>query len=1278
MARSKTLRRVRKPQKKIYRGGQQQSLDYKDIQDVYASNLEKKKELYEKYKKEGSQLYDVETSTKTESMLEQVRIIVNFLNDFYGSKQTDFQLISSEIATILEKSSPRYTSYFIPSLKTFQTYLNDIEELISSAKQIQLDFINKKIHVHLIQKRMELLESLKVSTNSIQKNIELLKNTIQSIFKTIESQKIKDDEKEKTVTQETEIKKLELVTTIDIVKREYPEGFIPKENRFIQGCPLGTVLENKACNYYNDETLIESVPLQEKLVNTDTSEWLVWFNSITPSNVNDPIIFKRKQLQYLIRLSNEDIKYFNAEYVVCEQNGTPYKDPNGFLIFVSSVLKTPLNLPGFSKYYIDYDKLPQAVQIVNNEAPMLRNDMNTSKYYCALDDIDQIVSGIQYIETDKDGKYTEIVPFYPIYMNFTKKDNQYTKVSSNDIDTITYNFIKKFDSQLEKLVIKTSFNTLSLDPYSYNLIDTLYKNKFIDISINKYFNPFVFSQFFIEIGDYFLIQNSGNNPIIFSVSLDINEKRMVLYPKQLCCFIRSKNEYGYLVLDRYVSFQTQSSKVAKYKDIYVFVEDSKPLYDSERHLISVPNFNESTKTYYEFDDMFETTPKQISEIVNITVPEEEVSYELYSYTSSYVTLCAVANIFVYCNANGNPLLDVLGYFIPVPSPIHFDTKNYVYYLLEKQKSVKILSDYVGVISIDKNYDYSIQFKSNYFTSVNTIKVYINSAGLPLLANHFAYLGLPDVSEATEKQTQLFLPEQFKIVRIDTNVSKKLIQSKMLIGLLKIYTQNTQLLETNYKDISGNINNFKDLKSQLFNILNNIEVNKTFDNLDNYEIEAKDIYKKILETNQNLEKYVSEQKQLSIYNKEIDKIKSSRKAELELARSKLDKIKIVQSDLDTKYKILNEKIDSSIFIEANEKSLLLEKISKIPLDLMALQTTYETLETSYSYINNEVEIAKDSQTLLMHEQTLNILLKGISSLEKNQTSELTLLTNLKIEVETAELNMRNNEKNKYVDLIKAEQISIDLYKKENISDSKFQKSIENIENIIRSVESEQKIVVVPTVELLDKQIETYKNYIETTIPKEKANILLYIEEVNAQKDSNKSKELIEQRNLLIKRINLFNTNNEKINSLLNKLGNRIVEDKKHKFEEELLENYNLVQEIEQNINTNTDVESSMKRVDEIESLNKKIEYELQIIELNTESVVPAPIIETTISSNPEVEQQQTVEPTTVQTVDSAVTETVQPPSQETVSEILSQLTPSPQRGGRRRRQTKKRTKKSVLN
>ena len=68
MAKGKTLRRAKKPQKKIYRGGQQQSLDYKDIQDVYASNLEKIKELHETIKKEGSQLYDVETSNRTDTV----------------------------------------------------------------------------------------------------------------------------------------------------------------------------------------------------------------------------------------------------------------------------------------------------------------------------------------------------------------------------------------------------------------------------------------------------------------------------------------------------------------------------------------------------------------------------------------------------------------------------------------------------------------------------------------------------------------------------------------------------------------------------------------------------------------------------------------------------------------------------------------------------------------------------------------------------------------------------------------------------------------------------------------------------------------------------------------------------------------------------------------------------------------------------------------------------------------------------------------------------------
>ena len=1244
MARGKTLRRVRKPQKKIYKGGekqqQQQPLDYKDIQDMYADNLEKKKVLYESIKKEGSQHYDIQTSNKTDLVLEQVRTVISFLNDFHTSKLTDFELESNEITTHLEKYGLQYTSYFIPVLKTYQTYINDIEELVLTSKKIQLEFINKKVHLHLIQKRLDLLESLKLNTNTINKNIETLKESIQSIVKILESQSTKVSDEMKARTQEIESKKLELVNTIDTVKRDFPEGFISKNQSFIQGCPLGTVLENKECNYYNDSTLIESVPLQEKLLNTDSSEYVIWFNNITPSNVNDPVIFKRKLLQYLMLLSNEDSKYFNTKYVVCEQNGTPYKDSNGFYRFVPSISETPINIPGFQKYYIDYDGFPQAVQIVDVVSPKLRTDLTFERYFCALNDIDQIISGIQYIETDKEGNYNSIIPFYPVYYNYTPKENNFTKVSSNDIDSITYYFIKKYTVQIDNLVIKTIFNTSSLDPYSYNLISNLYKNKFIDISINTYYNPFVFTQFFIDENDYFLVQNSGTLPIVFNLSLNEDEKRMVLYPKQLCCFVRSSTkdtlQYGYLVLDQYIAFQTTSSKVAKYKDTYVFIENNIPLYDSEHNLISVPNFNETTNTYYIYDDMFETSPKQISEIVNVQVPENDISYEFYSYVSPYVTLCITGNIFVFCDSLGRPLLDVLGYFIPVPSPLHYDNNNYAWYVLENKKQVTLLSDYINVVSFDENYDCSIQFKSKYFTNVNNFKVFINSAGLPLIANKTAYLAVPEelnitVPEElniTEKQIQVFLPEQFKIIRMNTELSKKEIQSKMLIGLLKIYTQNTQLLENNYKDISGNINNFKDLKAQLFNILNDIEVNNNFDKLDSYTLEAKDIYKNISETNTKLEKYVVQQKQTNVLTSEIDKVRASRLAELTLSRSKLDKIRSIQNELNEKYNILINKITNSPNIVPNEKEALLVKLAKVPLDINILQSTYDGLETSYNYISNVVESSKEVYELMIQEQTLNILLKGIVALERNQNSELEVLVNLKNTVETSELNLRNVEKNKLVDLIKAEQFNLDIYKKQETKDTDVQNSINKIETIIKLVESEQKSLVVPTVEILDKQIEVYKNYLEKTIPEEKAIIISKLDSISKENDSATSTGLITQRNSLLNRIHLFNNTSEKINELINTLGNKISEEKKHTVEEELLENYNIVEEIEQNINTNTDIESSLKRIDEIDALNKKIQYDLQVIELNTPAPSPSPLeadtdltfVETSAVPYPESEEQ----------------------------------------------------------
>ena len=1280
MAKGKTLRRAKKPQKKIYRGGQQQSLDYKDIQDVYASNLEKIKELHETIKKEGSQLYDVETSNRTDTVLEEVKIIVSFIIDYHTSRYIDFNILRDELTRILETYGSEYTSYFVRSLKEYQTYINEAEELVYYAKQIQSEFINKKIHIHLIQQRLNLLKVAQTSTNDINKRIETLKQYIQSTIKIVDSEKEKKLQEKRVNIQETELKKLELGPSIDIVKREFPEGFIPKEVPFIQGCPLGSTLDNKECKYYNDGEIVESVPLQEKLLNTDTSEWLIWFNSITPSNVNDPTVFKRKILQYLMPLRKEDAKYFNSQFVVCEQNGTPYRDPNGFYKFIPTISETPINLPGFQKYYIDSDSLPQAVQIVNSESPILRKDLTINRYFCALNDIDQILSGIKYIETDKDGKFSSIVPFYPNYDNFDQKVNDFFKTSFNDIDTISYYYIKKFDKQLDKLINRTVFNTLTLDPYSYNLIPSFYKNKFVEVSINKYFNPFILPQFFLENGDYFMIQNTGKRPIVFNLSSNTTEKRMVLYPKQICTFIYSSSKnnlhYGYLVLDQYISPQTRSSKVAKYKDTYIFIEGSKPLYDSEHNIISVPNFNEITKTYYEYDDMFETTPKTISEVTTVNIEEEDLSLEFYSYTSSYVTLSTNGNIFIFCDSVGNPLLDLLGYLIPVPGPLHYDSNKYIWYSLEKQKVVSMLTDYIGVVSIDNSFDNTIQYKSNYSSQINSFKVFVNSAGFPLLANKNSYLAVPEKIVTKEKAVQLFLPDGFKISQINTYLSKYQIQSQMLIGLLKIYTQNTQMLEDNYKDISGNMNKFNELKSELFNILNEIEQKKITKDLSHYEEEAKEIYRTILNMNDSIEKYVNEQKQKNIYNKEIDKIRSTRNAELSAVRSKLDRIREQQKNINTIYRShLQYLIDSSV-ISPIENEILLAKLAKVPLDIQTLQGTYEALESSYNYIKGAVDSAKVAEELMLQEQTLNILIKSVTTLEKNQISELQTLSDLKNEIVSSELNLRVEEKNKLVNLIKAERTNLDIYREQKLDNVDIKNSIFKIENIIKLVEDEQNTVVVPTVEIVNKEIDNYKNYLEKTIPQEKAIIEVALQKIKAQKDSDSSKELIEQRNILLLRINKYKENNDEISKLLNSLGNRVPDQQKHAFEEELLENFNLVQDIEQNINTNTTIESSIKRINELEILNNKIKYDLQVVELNSPAPAPMTAAQTFVETNASPTPNISAEPVVEEPLEDPLQQVIDPLPRETIPEILSQLqAPAPQIGGKKKKwQTKKYKKK----
>ena len=1353
MTKGRTLRRIRKPSKKTYllKGGQQ-ALDYRNIQDLYVSQMEAKKELYNTIQKEGVTAYNYETSKKNNTSLTDIQNIVNFINTFRDTKNTEYNEIVNDIKNMIDKYGLEYKSYFIPSIQLLKESINDIDNLINYVLSIQTDFKNQIVHIHLISQRLGLLNSAKDSTNVINKQFESVKDSIEKI-KTI---LVKEEEQKKTEKQAKNNRKAakvgELAESVNTVKEftnDPSTQFNPNSNPFVEGCPLGTVLgEDGKCNYYNDTILVKSIPRETKLINSDiNSEWVIWFNNITPSsvnvpgNLNDPFVFERKPLQYLMRLRNDDIKYFtekddvyfNVKYIVTEQNGSLYKDPNGYYIFVKDIVEQSLNIPGFSKYYINSDNIPQAIQITDipeEQKPILRNNLLQEKYFKALHDIDQILYGIKFIEVNKDETYNTIIPFYPNYSDYDLSGVDYMKLSNNRIDTIIYRYKGQFEKNLQdfntpQLQVKPAqvlapspalrffggqiippsllmapepivvpapvpepvvapaaaaaavplvFNSLSLDPHAYNAITNIYVNKYLQMSIDKYYNPFVFPQFFLNLGDYFIIHNIGNRPIIFNISGDSEEKRVVVYPNQLCCFVftdySNTLRYGFLFLDRYISYQTKSSKAAKYKDTYVFVENNQPLFDTEQNLISIPNFNPDTKIYYEYDDIFETTPKQISEIINIPILEYSISKKFYNYSSPFITLTTIGVTYVFCDSTGNPLLDILGYFIPVPSPIHYNNTKYIWYALEKVKEVTPLNNYDGVISIDELYN-NKQFQSDYSTSVNAISIYINSQGLPLLANRESYLGVPPTAKTEVKQVQLYLPENFKITVIDGDASNLQIKTQMLVGLLKVYTQNTQVLETYYKDISGNMNNISSLKDELINTVNQIQISRDITDLNTNEVKAKQLYAQVLQTKANLEKYNGDILKRNIYNQEVNKVREIRNNDMANISLKIQTIKDDNLALIQFIATLTDNVNNNNNLDANSKTNILSKLNKSKLDINTIEQSEKTLEQSFKYVKNLIANSDTIENVNAQTQNVNVLLKSTESLERNVSTIAQTLKDLSVEITSNEANIKKEQVITLVNIIAENRMNVDKNTSyleslpndnQEINQQKeiIQNSIKVIDDIATNVANEQKVIVTFTPEIVDEQLIRYTNYLNNSIKNETQNITNAMTVIQNLQASASTTELVNYKTQLLEKINDYTKKHNSIGALLNNISSRITDEQKQRFEVELLENFNIVQDIENNINTlntNMDVTNAINRIAEIDVLDSKIQYDIQVIELNTQNVpVPAAAIEETI------------------------VETSAPPPVDTLEQPLEQPVvqqPLEQKGGRNKKwQTRKQKRRKA--
>jgi hypothetical protein len=613
---NKTLRIIKtnlKRQKRFHGGSGLN--EYKLLCDSYASNIEAKQDQYAKLEAEATHLYDAETTYAHEKYQVKMNNSVYYLRDFVSTLQSQYS--APTIPTVVSKE--------------LESIIAEAGELFDCASSMNTQYQTLKVHIHLLEPYFQYIESLKVSVNSI--NIKFQAKLQE--YKIYLTQKAKDDLRQAKdaliITDAIQYKYNDLESALAVVNRPPPDGFVLNLNRPpVIGCPLGTVLVGDQCVYTNDlsgnENTIEMVPYQSSLQTTKDSDMIILFNNISAVSVGKPTIYKRKELQYLIPLLDSDVALYGAKYIVSESNGTPKKNILNQYTFIKSIeccwdQDSATIIPTGSSYYIDTDTFPQPVKVITSDVPipLIHKDESFVKYVCALNDVEQIIHGIPYIETDASGSpiydsNNNIIPFFPEPYNYKLLDSKFTQPSYNKVDTFTYNVISQYSASTNYIKTgKTIIDTSVLDPYVYNTIPDTFKNRYLQLELSRPYLPFILPNLSMEEGDYFLLNNtSKTHPIIFNISVDNVQQRIIVQPNQICNFVYSKRsimlQYGYLYFSKNQSLK-QSNNVAfiPSANVYAFVEavplynketyimqQYQPLLDSENNVHTVPNFNELT------------------------------------------------------------------------------------------------------------------------------------------------------------------------------------------------------------------------------------------------------------------------------------------------------------------------------------------------------------------------------------------------------------------------------------------------------------------------------------------------------------------------------------------------------------------------------------------------------------------------------------------------------------------------------------------------------------
>lgn len=592
----------------------------------------------------------------------------------------------------------------------------------------------------------------------------------------------------------------------------------------------------------NINSLQERYEIVEKEVQS-TIETLKEKKPVKQVDVND--------FEYIAKLSKEDVDVLGVEYVKGDlifENDTPKQ-----FIPKNEFVKTIIDLSNNETYYTTSDNTIHKVKISSiSPSEPLREVQTKIVYYALLNEKDQILSGVQYVICDVNGTVViendKPVPFFPNYLELKKEGSNLFEYAPNNVDRITYVYVKQLEETYTSIhVVNEAMYDNLINPLYSNTINPFYKNKYIELKTDIYTAPFVLSRFLNNPGDFYLIHNISNIPVLFDISKTSNDKRVIVYPNQIICFVYSEKsdilQYGYLVYDKGEEGDTTSNLVAQVGSTndYVFmtsslINDKKeiiPLVDSEKNLIKVSNFDLSGSLYYDVDDYFNTNPIHVSVLDPIQLTNIHFSYKNGPIFTNYVCLTKF-DVFVFCDENGIPVINKYGYFQPVITPIHYANNQYFYYLEDKKKTIVIKEKYDSVPNFEESYGISSQNISPYSIQYKDVQIFSDTIGNPVVYNKTVFGKVPD-----KYQTQLLpnsIQETFEVQEYNLEERKNYISLFHLHNMIEVYRSQTSIVYDHFKDLSGNLNNlgsylidFEILEKQLIttkniNLFQEIETN----------------------------------------------------------------------------------------------------------------------------------------------------------------------------------------------------------------------------------------------------------------------------------------------------------------------------------------------------------------------------------------------------------------------------------------------------------------------